>query len=165
MTPVPLQFGDPDPTLTYADRRAAFGVAERDGKIACVRIDRGPVSYVDLPGGALDPGESEERALAREFGEETGLVVEAGAPLVQARQYFVKADGQAVNNQGAVFSVVLKGEDPALRTEDDHTLVWLDPVEALAALRHGSHAFAVAAWMQAHQTVASADPRGARRRG
>ena len=35
-----------------------------------------------------------------------------------------------------------------LKIEDDHTLVWMDPHAAIAALRHDAHAWAVAAWLR-----------------
>jgi 8-oxo-dGTP diphosphatase len=36
-----------------------------------------------------------------------------------------------------------------LKVEDDHALVWLEPQAAIKALRHDSHAWAVAAWIRA----------------
>ena len=142
------QFGTPEPEVAYADRPAAFGVLERDGRIACVFITRPEQSYFDLPGGAIDPGETPGQALAREFGEETGLVVEPGAALGHARQFMRKVDGQAVNNLCTLFEVRALGDDPALKIEDDHALEWLDPFEALTALRHDAHAWAVTSWLR-----------------
>ncbi|MBQ1540894.1 DNA mismatch repair protein MutT [Caulobacter sp. CCUG 60055] len=141
----PLQFGVAEAGRAYADRPAAFGVAERDGRIALVRVSRaGEASYYDLPGGAIDPGETEIEALIREFGEETGLVVEAGDLLSRADQYMVKTDGQAVNNRSGLFLARVVGERPGLKIEDDHELVWMEPDAALRLLRHDSHAWAVA---------------------
>lgn len=147
MTP-PLQFGDRHAHLTYEDRRAVFGVAVRAGKVALARITRGDDHYFDLPGGALDPGETEEAALVREFAEETGLAVQVDDLLARANQYLVKSDGRALNNRGAFYLVTVVGDDPAGKSEDDHELVWADPVEALGNLRHGAHGFAVAAWLK-----------------
>jgi 8-oxo-dGTP diphosphatase len=145
----PLQFGAREPCTAYTDRPAAFGVAERDGRIALVKVARPEATWFDLPGGAIEEGEDEAAALTREFQEETGLKVEAGALLTRADQYFFKADGAPVNNRSAIYRVTVAGEDPALKTEPDHALEWWDPVEALTALRHDSHAWAVAAWMRA----------------
>jgi 8-oxo-dGTP diphosphatase len=145
------QFGAPEAGEDYPDRPAAFGLAERDGKIALVRVKKqGSDPWLDLPGGALDPGETAETAVAREFGEEAGLVVEAkGAAFAQADQYFVSTEGKRFNNRGSFFEVAVLGEDAELKVEDDHTLVWFDPFEALASLRHEAHAWAVAAWLRA----------------
>ena len=47
-----LQFGLRNPALDYRHRATAFGVVERDGLIACVRVERPAGAYFDLPGGA-----------------------------------------------------------------------------------------------------------------
>jgi 8-oxo-dGTP diphosphatase len=146
----PLQFGARAPGLDYPDRPAAFGVVSRDGRIAVVRIARkGETPYLDLPGGALDPGEDDEAALVREFGEETGLKVRPQRLLGRARQYLVKTDGKGANNLCALFAAEAAGEDAALKIEADHELVWVEPLEAITRLRHDAHAWAVTAWLRA----------------
>lgn len=144
----PLQFGRAEPGLAYADRPAVFGVAERDGLIALVRVEKAEGTWRDLPGGAIEAGEDEAAALAREFGEEAGLAVRVGGLITRADQYFRKTDGVPVNNRSAVYEAEIAGEDPALKTEPDHALEWRDPAEALGLLRHDSHAWAVAAWIR-----------------
>jgi 8-oxo-dGTP diphosphatase len=147
----PLQFGRRIGEQAYPDRPAAFGIAMRDGKLATVRVmRRGEQPYFDLPGGGIDPGETPQAAAVREFGEETGLIVRSGPVLGLANQYMVKSDGQPANNLSALMAVELAGEDAALKVEDDHELVWLDPLEAITRLRHDSHAWAVALWLRAH---------------
>lgn len=143
-----LQFGVPDPQLTYQDRATAFGLVFRDGKLACVRVDRGDRSYYDLPGGAVDGDESEEQALAREFVEEAGMTVRPVERIAEAAQYFRKSDGKAVNNRGGFWIARMLTVDPATKVEDDHELVWLHPHTALNELRHDAHAWAVAAWLR-----------------
>ncbi len=143
------QFGDPQPGRSHADRPAAFGIAVRDGEIALVRVqktDHPP--WLDLPGGALDPGETAAQAVVREFGEETGLRVAIGAEFARADQFFVNTRGVALNNRAAFFTLTVEGHDPRLKIEDDHTLVWMAPGAALAALRHDAHAWAVTAWLR-----------------
>jgi 8-oxo-dGTP diphosphatase len=145
----PLQFGRREPGVDYRDRPAAFGIARKDGAIALVRVSKpGHEPWFDLPGGALDEGEDESAAVTREFGEETGLVIRPGRVIVRADQYFRKTDGEAVNNRAAVLRVEPAGADPTLKIEDDHELVWLDPWEAMARLRHDSHAWAVLVWIR-----------------
>ena len=143
-----LQFGTPTDE-TPEPRPAAFGIAQVNGQVALVRIDTDTgETWWDLPGGALDPGEDETTALVREFGEETGLKVTVGARIAEAAQYFAKSDGRAVNNHGGLYEVIVEGEDRALKVEDDHTLVWLDPLVALRLLRHDSHAWALTCWLR-----------------
>jgi 8-oxo-dGTP diphosphatase len=143
-----LQFGEPKPGLTYVERPAAFGIAERNGKVALVEIARDGGLYWDLPGGAIDPGEDEARALVREFGEETGLKVRLGARVVNVAQRFLKQGGDPANNRGGIYEMIVEGEDAALKIEDDHTLVWRDPGEALTCLRHEAHAVALLFWLR-----------------
>lgn len=143
------QFGTREEGRDYGDRPAAFGIAQRDGQIALVRIEKPHhPAWHDLPGGALDPGETAEDAVIREFGEEAGLKVSVVGEFARADQYFLNTDGEAFDNRAVFFTLVVAGDDPGLKVEDDHTLVWMDPHEALASLRHDAHAWAVAAWLR-----------------
>ena len=153
--PAPLQFGAPEPGVKYRDRPAAFGIAEQGGKIAVIRITRlGVEPFYDLPGGAIEPGESESRALAREFIEETGLIVAGGEVLALADQYMVKSDGEPVNNRSVLMTAVVKDSDPDQKIEEDHQLEWMDPDQALRIIRHDSHAWAIACWIRRRQKPA-----------
>ncbi len=145
-----MQFGAAQPGLTYIDRQAAFGVAERDGRIAiaAITVHLGQAPVFDLPGGGVDPGESETEALVREFGEEVGLLVKAGSLLVRATQIFIDPNGRALNNHGAFYAASLTGEDPALKIEDDHELVWMEPMDFIRRARHEAQAWAVAVWLR-----------------
>ena len=143
-----LQFGRPEPGKSYEDRPTAFGLVFRDGRLACVRVDRGEGSYYDLPGGAIDGDETEEQAMVREFVEETGLTIRPDQRLGEAGQYFLKSDGRAVNNLAGFWTAEVEREDPTTKIEDDHELHWLDPQRALSELRHDAHAWAVAIWLR-----------------
>lgn len=145
-----LAFGAPVAGKTYMDRAAAFGIAENSlGQIALAQVTKpGKAPYFDLPGGAVDGDETEQQAVVREFGEETGLVIEAGALVETVSQLFLKSDGQPVRNFGGIYVAKVTGENPGLKVEDDHKLVWLDPRDAVVALRHDAHAWAVAAWLR-----------------
>jgi 8-oxo-dGTP diphosphatase len=61
---------------------AVGGIAVRDGLLLLVRRGRPPsVGRWSVPGGRVEPDETETDAVAREVAEETGLVVRVG-PLV-----------------------------------------------------------------------------------
>lgn len=143
-----FQFGTQQSGLDYRERPTAFGLVMQDGKLACVRVDRGEGSYFDLPGGAVDGEESEEEALIREFVEETGMTVRPLTRIGEAAQYFRKTDGAPLNNRGGFWTAEMTALDPARKVEVDHELVWLDPAFAIANLRHDAHAWAVAMGMR-----------------
>jgi len=144
------QFGQPEPGRGYPDRPAAFVVVPNEGRIAVVSVDLGGGrSRLDLPGGGLDPGETAAQAAARECGEEAGLKVAVEAePFAHADHFFINQDGTSVNTRGQFFAARLLGEAPELKIEDDHTLAWMTPHEALATLTRGSHAWAVTVWLR-----------------
>ena len=141
-----LQFGVRKPASDYRHRATAFGIVERDGLIACVRVERETGPYFDLPGGGLDTEETEVQALVREFVEETGLTVAPLNRIAEASQYFVRSTREPVNNVGGFWTASVASDNPDAKCEDDHTLVWLEPAAAIRILRHDSHAWAVAAW-------------------
>lgn len=143
------QFGEPEPGRDYPDRPAAFAIVENAGKIALVHVTfEGGGGRTDLPGGGVDPGETPEQAAAREFGEEAGLVVEIGDLVTCADHYFVNEKGKSRNTRGRFYAARLVREDPGLKVEDDHELIWVEPVEALRRLDRESHVWAVAAWLR-----------------
>ena len=143
-----LQFGTAGPGLVYRPRPTAFGLVFVEGRLACVRVDRGADSYFDLPGGAIDGDETEQQAVVREFLEETGMTVRPLARLTEASQFFRKSDGEPINNIGSFWIAEQVSLDPAAKVEADHELVWLEPTEALARLRHEAHAWAVTVWLR-----------------
>lgn len=146
----PLRFGEPTLGLAYRDRPAAYGLLERQDRLALVRVSlRDQAPFFDLPGGGIDAGEDEAQALAREFGEETGLVVRAERLITRAEQYMISAHDEPFLSLGGFFEAAFEGEQPALKIEHDHELVWMDAGEALLKLRHDSHAWAVTAWLRA----------------
>ena len=145
--PPALQFGHADPGVTYVIRPATFGLVFRDGRVACVRVTR-DTPYHDLPGGAVDGDETEPEALVREFIEETGMTIQPLDRLVETGQYFRKSDDSPVNNIGGIWTAKLLSIDPSAKVEDDHELVWLDPLVALSSLRHDAHAWALTGWLR-----------------
>lgn len=143
------QFGERQAGRIYVDRPAAFGILERDGRVALVHIVKTDgASWHDLPGGGVDKGETPEQGVVREFGEEAGLKVSVRSPFAAADQFFINTEGEAWNNRGAFFILDLQAERSDLKVEDDHNLVWLEPQAAIKILRHDSHAWAVAAWLR-----------------
>lgn len=144
------QFGQAEAGVVYPDRPAAFAIIMRDGRLALVEVERqGRGLVLDLPGGGIDDGETAAEAAIRECGEEAGLIVALdAAPFLHADHYFLHNDGVVRNTRGAFFLGRVVAEDPALKIEADHTLVWREPHDALARLDRDSHAWAVTSWLR-----------------
>ncbi len=80
------QFGTRLAGLDYGPRAGAYGVLFHDGRIACARVGYEGFTY-DLPGGGIDPGETPEMAVEREFIEETGLRVRVTGKVTEILHY------------------------------------------------------------------------------
>ncbi|ESQ83076.1 hypothetical protein AEAC466_14530 [Asticcacaulis sp. AC466] len=141
------QYGRYDAALTYKPRTGAYGILVRDGRVACARIGYGPYKY-DLPGGAVDPGETPEQAVVREFGEETGLAVTVVRPVTDLMHYFIHDDGTPYNNHCYFFEMALTGEIPEAKCEADHELVWLEPLQVVTRLKNDGYAWAFVLWLR-----------------
>jgi 8-oxo-dGTP diphosphatase len=148
------QFGLAEAGRSWPDRPSVFGIARRGGRIALVEIgDPSEKVWLALPGGGLEPGESPEGALVREFAEETGLVVRPGVVLGESSDRVIINAGRAFNVRGRFFTVRLVREEPGRLTEPDHRLVWRTPLEAIRTLHRQSHAWAVVEWLRGLQAA------------
>ncbi|ESQ76980.1 NUDIX domain-containing protein [Asticcacaulis sp. AC402] len=142
------QFGARQAGLVYKPRVGAYGILLHEGRIACAQIGYTKFAY-DLPGGALDPGETPEQAVVREFLEETGLEVAVGRQVTQIDHYFVHDDGTPYNNRCHFYEVEMRAHRPAAKTELDHELVWLPPLEVIKRLKNEGYAWAMVLWLRA----------------
>lgn len=141
-------FGAPDGCGPYRARDAAYGIlTDEAGRLAVVRIKGATVEH-DLPGGAVEAGETPVDALVREFREETGLGVAEMDLLARADHYWIKPDGTRLLNRAHYYRVSPAGA-PGGKIEDDHTLIWLAPAEAIRAMRHEAAAWAIGRWLRA----------------
>lgn len=143
------QFGVMLPGVDYPVRAGAHGILRNESglvAVVCIGRAKGAPQY-DLPGGGVDPEESEEGALVREFAEETGLHVAPVRLVCRVGQYWRKDNITPRNSQFAIFEaqIVGAGGQP---TEPHHVLEWTAPEDAIAKVRHEAHAWALRMYLQ-----------------
>jgi len=140
-------FGTVTPGADYKDRIASYGILVREGKIAIVQIGITKFEY-DLPGGGCDPSEPPEKAVVREYLEETGLLVKVTRPITQFVQLFAHQNGDHYMNLAYVYEVEWVADRPNSKIEADHELIWMSPLECVKSLDKEGFAWAVVAWLR-----------------
>ena len=138
-------FGTRIDGVAYKYRPSAYAlVRNSDGDFAVART---PVACF-LPGGGIDPGETPEETIGREAQEECGLVLKPLSRIGLAIEFAYSIENDAYYEKDSVF-IEAQVVGTAAASEPDHQLLWLNPSEAIAALSHGSHRWAVERSMQA----------------
>ncbi len=103
-------------------------VRDHAGRLLMIRRGHEPaLGSWSLPGGRVEPGETEAQAVAREVEEETGVIVRVG-PLIGRIE--IPAPDGGVFDIGDYAADVIGGE---LRPGDDATeAAWVDPAQISA---------------------------------
>ena len=95
-----------------------------------------------LPGGGIDPGETSEQTIVREAQEECGLVLKPLSRIGHAVEICYSISDDAYYEKDSTFlQALVIGTTTSI--ERDHELVWMSLPDALAALSHGSHCWAI----------------------
>lgn len=126
-----ITYGEKEENINYIPRPGAYGIAlNADGDVMIIEIPNG----YHLPGGGIEADESEIECLKREFIEETGYEITVIKKIGEAKQ--LSKSMKSLNYyelQGNFYRVDL-GEKVADPIEDDHTVVFMSPQNAIEHL-------------------------------
>lgn len=120
-------FGKAEPGVQYEDRPGAYAfMLNKHDEIAILQTGWG----MHLPGGGLDPGETEIAGLHRELREEMGVVVVKADFLCRSGQIlFSRHYKKHFKKIGSFYRVEV--EQPIrLKMQDGHELLWMDRRQA-----------------------------------
>ncbi|WP_119168328.1 NUDIX domain-containing protein [Algihabitans albus] len=134
-----ITFGVIEPGRFYTRRRGAYALILTDTDDLLVINQRGEII---LPGGGLDPGETEEQALKREMVEETGHAIDVGAKIGEAREFTYETSYESHFDKICVFFRAVLGRRLAEPIEDDHEMLWMPRAQASERLSKGSQRWA-----------------------
>jgi len=124
-----------NPDIRYRDRIGVYGLIQgRDGRLLCVYQVSERKQEMQLPGGAVDPGEQPLAALHREVREETGWVIGQIRHFASFQSYT-----WLWNNQYWARKVHVMYRARAIHPlgpplEPGHTVHWLEPEVATRTL-------------------------------
>lgn len=116
-------FGKPEPGIQYMDRPGAYGfLVNKNNELAVLATKWG----VFLPGGGLDPGETDLSALKRELVEEMNVEILSAEFVCRAAQYLFSRHYQRHFRKIGSFYRVEAVEPIRLKMQQDHELLWMD---------------------------------------
>ena len=135
-----IQFGNPDPDITYVERLSAYGVIlNESGAVALVKT---PDGYF-LPGGGAHTSETAEEALRREIVEETGYAPVILRAIGIAAQLTYSEDERLHYRKVGHFFLARFAGKTTEQVEADHELLWCSADDALKKMTHEYQAWAI----------------------
>ena len=122
-----------------AEKHLVYCRVVRDGAVLFLRRSPGVfrAGHWELPGGAVEPGESHETAAVREMAEETGLKVRVTAE--RGRHVWLDIGGRDLRIHARVFDVQEDlRRDVVLHDGEHDDFTWADPatLNVAAHFRH-----------------------------
>lgn len=143
MTLVPT-FGEKQ-AVDYVERHAAYVIVPNQGQTEILLV-QAPNGAFFLPGGEIEGRETKEQTIHREVLEELGFFVSIGSYLGQADDYFYSRHRDTYYHNPAYFFSASSWEKVSEPLEDFNKLQWFSIEAGKAALKRGSHKWAVSQW-------------------
>lgn len=140
-------FGTKDPKLQYKERVGVYAVIP-DASGKRILTLAAPNGAVFLPGGGVEPGETDMQTLKSELLEEFGVAVDVGPSLGQAAEYFYSHHRQTAYYHPATFYAASHLRVVANPLEDFNVLMMMPVSIALAQLKRPTHRYAVSEWLK-----------------
>lgn len=137
-----VTFGQKDEKKEYIIRPAVYGVMFHNQQNKIALIQTGDGQYF-LPGGGIENSETHEECMKREALEELGLDIELGHFIGCAQRYFYSTHELKYYLSEGHFYLCEMGKQVDDPTEDDHFLVWMEPIRAIEKLLHEHQIWAV----------------------
>lgn len=144
MNHIPV-FGEKDEEKNYQARYGVYSIVARENKEIC--LVQAPNGAYFLPGGEIEAGEDQEKALHRELMEELGATAEIGEFLGQADEYFYSSHRDKYFYNPAYIYNTKNVRFDSEPLEDFNHISWFDPETAISKLKRGSHKWGVQEWL------------------
>lgn len=143
MSEIPT-FGIQEPGVNYIDRPGAYAfLVNKHNELAVMQTHWGTF----LPGGGIDPGETEVLGLSRELREEMGVKLLKADLVCRANQYLFSRHYQThFLKKGAFFRVEI-AQPILLKLQKDHELLWMDRRQAGMELNEEYQRWALEQWL------------------
>ena len=137
-----ITFGKKEEGKEYILRPAVYCVMfnSQDKKVAIIQTGDG--KYF-LPGGGIEDNETHEECLKREALEEMGMDIKVVNYIGSANRYFFSSNEFKYYLSEGYFYICESGKKVSEPTEEDHSLKWIEPSQAINNLFHEHQSWAI----------------------
>nr|WP_058004303.1 NUDIX domain-containing protein [Heyndrickxia oleronia] len=137
-----ITFGQKEDAKEYIKRPAVYCLMFNKKKDRIAIIETGDGKYF-LPGGGIENNETHEGCIKREALEEMEMEIEVGHFIGCAQSYFFSTNEYKYYLSEGYFYLCEMGKQVSEPTEEDHLLIWVEPIRAVENLFHEHQIWAV----------------------